>query len=97
MLKQITMLAGLAMAAMAGSAGAQDQPPASEKAKQIEAMVDKAAALIDRSGKAAFADFRKKDSEWFHDTTYLYSYDLKGNVSGTCPECGTPAPPSTPV
>jgi signal transduction histidine kinase len=80
MLKQITVLAGLAMAAMAGSAGAQERPPTSEKAKQIEAMVDKAAALIDRSGKAAFADFRKKDSEWFHGTTYLYSYDLKGNV-----------------
>jgi signal transduction histidine kinase len=80
MFKQIAILAGLAMAAMAGSASAQQRPPASGKAKQIEAMVDKAAALIDRTGKAAFADFRKKDSEWFHGTTYLFSYDLKGNV-----------------
>jgi len=79
-LKHITILAALAAAAMAGSAGAQEQPPASEKARQIETLVDRAAALIDRNGKAAFADFRRKDSEWFHDTTYLYAYDLKGNV-----------------
>lgn len=79
MFKQIAILATLATAAMTGSAHSQ-QPPASEKAKQIETMVDKAAALIDRTGKAAFAEFRKRDSEWFHGTTYLFSYDLKGNV-----------------
>jgi cytochrome c len=58
----------------------QHAPPPSEQAKQTEALVDKAAALIDKNGKAAFDEFRKKDSEWFHGTTYLYAYDLKGNV-----------------
>jgi cytochrome c len=58
----------------------QDGPPLSEQAKQTKALVDKAAALIDKNGKAAFIEFRKKDSEWFHDTIYLYAYDLKGNV-----------------
>ena len=43
-------------------------------------MVNKAAALIDSKGKAAFADFRVKDSEWFHGDTYLFVYDLKSNV-----------------
>ena len=79
MLKQILTLAALTLAAT-GSASSQQSPPASEKAKQVEAMVDKAATLIDKNGKAAFAEFRKPDSEWFHDTTYLFAYDLKGNV-----------------
>jgi cytochrome c len=35
-------------------------PPPSEQAKLTEALVDKAAALIDKDGKAAFAEFRKK-------------------------------------
>jgi len=29
---------------------------------------------------AAFTEFRKKVSEWLHGDTYLYVYDLKGNV-----------------
>jgi len=62
------------------SALAQGAPPASEQVRQIEALVTKAAALIDQQGKAAFAAFRKKDSEWFHGTTYLFVYDLDGNV-----------------
>ena len=58
----------------------QQAPPPSEQAKQTEALVDKAAVLIDKNGKAAFGEFRKNDSEWFHGTTYLFAYDLKGNV-----------------
>jgi cytochrome c len=80
MLKQILTLAALVTVAATGSASSQQSPPASEKTKQIKAMVDKAATLIDKNGKAAFAEFRKPDSEWFHDTTYLFAYDLKGNV-----------------
>ena len=30
--------------------------------------------------KAAFVHFRKKGSEWFHDDTYLFVYDLNANV-----------------
>jgi methyl-accepting chemotaxis protein len=58
----------------------QQAPPSSESAKQVEALVNKAAVLIDKKGKAAFTDFRKKDSEWFHGNTYLFVYDLKANV-----------------
>ena len=39
-----------------------------------------AAALIDSKGKAAFANLRKKDSEWFHGDTYLFVYDTNANV-----------------
>lgn len=58
----------------------QSSPPPSEKARQVEALVNKAAALIDSKGKAAFADFRVKGSEWFRGDTYLFVYDLKSNV-----------------
>lgn len=58
----------------------QSSPPMYETAKQTEALVDKAAALIDREGKAAFSEFRVKGSEWFHGDTYLFIYDLKANV-----------------
>jgi signal transduction histidine kinase len=80
MLKQILILAALVTVAATGSARSQQSPPTSEKARQVEAMVDKAATLIDKNGKAAFAEFRKPDSDWFHGTTYLFAYDLKGNV-----------------
>jgi len=55
-------------------------PPASEKARSTETLVTRAAALIDREGKAAFAEFRIKGSEWFHDDSYLFVYDLHSNV-----------------
>lgn len=54
--------------------------PDSPRARAVEALVNKAAALIDSDGKAAFSAFRTKGSEWFHDDTYLYVYDFKGNV-----------------
>ncbi len=58
----------------------QQSPPASEKAKQIVALVHKAAALVESQGKAAFAEFRKSGSEWFSGDTYLFAYDMKLNV-----------------
>ena len=65
---------------MATPAVSQNAPPATEQAKRVEALVIKAAALIDKNGKAAFAEFRKKGSEWFHDDTYLFVYDMAANV-----------------
>jgi signal transduction histidine kinase len=69
-----------AMTAFATSARAEGSPPATEQTRAVEAFVTKAAVLIDRDGKAAFAAFRKANSEWFHGTTYLFVYDLKSNV-----------------
>jgi signal transduction histidine kinase len=74
------------LCALAGAFGtashlrAQQDPRLSAQAKQIEAFVNKAAALVESKGKAAFAEFRKKDSEWFFGQTYLFAYDLKLNV-----------------
>jgi signal transduction histidine kinase len=72
------VLAGLFW--VASPAFSQSSPPPSEKAREVEALVNKAAALIDSKGKVAFADFRLKDSEWFHGDTYLFVYDLNSTV-----------------
>ena len=80
MLKQILVCAALVTMAIINPINAQQSPPTSEQAKQIEALVNRAAAQIDSKGKAIFSEFRKKDSEWFHGDTYLFVYDLKSNV-----------------
>jgi signal transduction histidine kinase len=52
--------------------------PQSKQAKEIKAMVDKAAALIEKKGKDAFPEFKKKNGEWFKGDTYLFVADMKG-------------------
>jgi cytochrome c len=70
----------MALAVAAQPAWAQQAPPDSPQARQIIALVEKAAALVDQKGRAAFTEFRKKGSEWFTGNTYLFAYDLKSNV-----------------
>ena len=72
------VLAGFVWATL--PAFSQQSPPTSERAKAIEALVNKAAARIEKEGKAVFPEFRKSGSEWFTDYTYLFVYDLKSNV-----------------
>jgi len=61
-------------------AAAQGQAPdlQSPQAKKVEALVDKAAALIASKGKAAFSDFRQRGSEWLNGDTYIFVGDTKG-------------------
>lgn len=75
-----TALIFTTLVATASPAFSQQAPPPSERAKQVEGLVTNAAALIDSKGKAAFVEFRKKDSKWFRGDTYLYIYDLNANV-----------------
>ncbi len=47
--------------------------PQYEETKQLVAMVDQAAHLIEQEGEQAFPKFRRKGSEWFHgDSRQLY-------------------------
>ena len=62
----------------ASSAIAQGSPPDSPKAKEIAALVDKAAALVKAKGKAALPEFRKSGSEWRSGDTYLFGNYLDG-------------------
>jgi signal transduction histidine kinase len=72
-----TVLAGLMMASTAQS---QEAPPPSDKAEQIKHLVDQAAHLVDQRGRAAFDEFRKRDSRWWFGNTYLFAYDDHLNV-----------------
>jgi signal transduction histidine kinase len=49
--------------------------------RELVALVEDAAALIERKGEAAFQDFAIKDSKWFNDKYYLFVYDLDGNCA----------------
>ena len=64
MLSRMALVAVLAMT-IGHPALSQDQPPSSAEAKRIEALVNKAAAIVDAKGKAALSEFREKGSEWF--------------------------------
>ena len=81
MYTQMMTLAVVATLAIATPVWAQNSPPPSEEAKQIETLVNKAAALVESQGKvAAFAQFRTRNSEWWFGNTYLFVYDQNLNV-----------------
>jgi cytochrome c len=80
MMKSLLICTALTGLVMASSARAQDAPPSFEQAKQIEDLVNRAAALVDQRGRTAFDEFRKRDSEWWHGNTYLFAYDDHLNV-----------------
>jgi signal transduction histidine kinase len=48
--------------------------------KQLVAMVDDAATLMEKKGEAAFAEFKVPDSPWRHGDLYLFAYA----PDGTC-------------
>ena len=60
--------------------GFSAEPPQSEVAKQIVALVDRAAALIESKGKDAFPEFKKKDSKWYKGKTYVFVDDMNGTA-----------------
>ena len=80
MIKHVLTSVAVATLAMAAPANSDDSPPQSEQARRIEAMVNKAAALIESQGKTAFTEFRKPNSEWWFGDTYLFIYDQRLNV-----------------
>jgi cytochrome c len=70
------VLAGVLGVIAPGSA--QQSPPDSERAKQIVALVNKAAQLIESKGKAVFFELGKRNSEWRQGDTYIFVDDLEG-------------------
>ena len=52
----------------------------SKEAKQIVALVEKAAALTESKGKAAFPEFKEKGSEWLKGETYIFIADMNGTI-----------------
>ena len=80
MIKSLVVCTVLAGLMMPGTAQSQEAPPPSEKAKQIQDLVNRAVALVDERGQAAFDEFRKRDSQWWFGNTYLFAYDDHLNV-----------------
>jgi signal transduction histidine kinase len=60
--------------------GFSAEPPKSGEAKQIVALVNSAAALIESKGEDAFPELKKKDSKWYKGTTYVFVDDFNGIV-----------------
>jgi len=46
--------------------------------KDLVALVEDAAALIERKGDEAYKDFAQKDSKWLNDEYYIFVYALDG-------------------
>ena len=80
MIKSLLVSIALASFMMGSSAHSQEAPPPSDQAKRIEDLVNRAAALVEQRGQTAFAEFRKRDSEWWSGNTYLFAYDDHLNV-----------------
>jgi cytochrome c len=80
MIKPLLTSCALVCLLAAITAHAQNVPPSSAQARRIEDLVNRAAALLDARGAAAFAEFRRPDSEWRYGTTYLFAYDDHLNV-----------------
>jgi cytochrome c len=55
-------------------------PALPKEAKQIVALVEKAAALTESKGKAAFPEFKEKGSEWLKGETYIFIADMNGTI-----------------
>jgi methyl-accepting chemotaxis protein len=55
-------------------------PAQPKEAKQIVALVEKAAALTESKGKAAFPEFKEKGSEWLKGETYIFIADMNGTI-----------------
>jgi cytochrome c len=65
---------------LATHSASSQTPPNPEKAKQIEALVNQAAAIVDTKGKAALSEFRERGSEWWTGDIYVFSYAPDGMV-----------------
>ncbi|MGT2486804.1 cache domain-containing protein [Methylobacterium oryzae CBMB20] len=65
---------------MALPAPARRAPPPLHQAAEIEALVNKAADLLEAEGARAFDAFRRRGSVWRYGDVYLFVVDLRGVV-----------------
>lgn len=59
---------------------ADDQAIEHRDTRELVALVNSAAALVQAKGERAFPEFRFPDSRWRHGDTYVFVMDLKGNM-----------------
>ncbi|MGH1589003.1 cache domain-containing protein [Methylobacterium phyllosphaerae] len=58
----------------------QRRPPPAHQASEVEALVNKAAEVLDDQGSKAFREFRRKGSPWRYADVYLFVMDMQGMV-----------------
>jgi cytochrome c len=80
MLKQLILVIALTAMAIANPANAQQSPPTSQQAKRIEALANKAAALVVTKGKAALFEFRERGSDWWSGDVDVFAHAPEGTV-----------------
>ncbi|HPU30444.1 MAG TPA: cache domain-containing protein [Syntrophorhabdaceae bacterium] len=54
--------------------------PTTKEAKQLISLVKEAASLIEKNGEVVFLEFKKTNSKWLHNDTYIFVIDPKGFV-----------------
>jgi cytochrome c len=59
---------------------AKRSPPPVHQAAEIEALVNRAAEMLEEQGTRAFDAFRRKGSSWRYGDVYLFVVDLRGIV-----------------
>jgi signal transduction histidine kinase len=76
----VTVLATSALVASMGSGAAKEQLSryAYSDTKNLISLVEDAAALMERDGDKAFAQFGQPNSRWFNQDNYLFVYALDG-------------------
>jgi hypothetical protein len=75
-----TLLLSMLATLFGQSVWSQERPPLSPEAERIEALVSKAATLVNAKGKAAFPEFRQRGSEWWSGNVYVFAYAPDGTV-----------------
>lgn len=69
----------LIMSATTPSFGTRGPPPL-HQAAEIEALVNRAAEVLEERGSGAFGEFRKKGSPWRYGDVYLFVVNMQGVV-----------------
>jgi cytochrome c len=77
-----TLLVGIVLLVLglAIPATARRAPPPLHQAAEIEALVNRAADMLEAEGARAFDAFRRKGSTWRYGDVYLFVVDLRGIV-----------------
>lgn len=66
--------------AFVGPASGMRHPLPSHQAAEIEALVNRAAEVLDQQGSGAFEEFRRKNGPWRYGDVYLFVVDMHGVV-----------------
>ncbi|SFE49379.1 cache domain-containing protein [Methylobacterium sp. 13MFTsu3.1M2] len=77
-----TLLVGVVLLVLASAipVTARRAPPPLHQAAEIEALVNRAADMLEAEGARAFDAFRRKGSTWRYGDVYLFVVDLRGIV-----------------